>query len=357
MVEHVLPARARLSREGERRRAGARSALRVLRKPSRLHLLIAAVLAALLAGGLLWFRSSSFVSVTNVQLSGVSGADARSIEAALSAAAERQSTMAPSVGALEAAVARFHVVRSIAISTSFPHTMAIDVLEQLPVARLSGAGASSAVAADGVVLGPALASRALPKISASFVPATGGTVRSARVREYLSVLGAAPPPLLALVEELYVGREGLTAKMRGGVLVYFGEATRPHAKWASLAAVLANPESKGATYVDVRLPERPAAGISGYTQSGTSLVSASNPSTAALAESLARAVNGQPPVEPPAASTPSSTSGQPPVEPPAASTPSSTSGAAAGTEPGTEAGTEAGTEPGSGYLGGETPSG
>ena len=45
--------------------------------------------------------------------------------------------------------------------------------------------------------------------------------------------------------------------MRNGLLVYFGDATRPHAKWLSLARVLADPSSAGASYVDVRLPVAP----------------------------------------------------------------------------------------------------
>ena len=45
--------------------------------------------------------------------------------------------------------------------------------------------------------------------------------------------------------------------MRNGLLVYFGDATRPHAKWLSLADVLADPSSAGASYVDVRLPVAP----------------------------------------------------------------------------------------------------
>ncbi len=49
--------------------------------------------------------------------------------------------------------------------------------------------------------------------------------------------------------------------MRNGLLVYFGDDRRPHAKWLSLARVLADPSSAGASYVDVRLPERPAAGF------------------------------------------------------------------------------------------------
>jgi cell division protein FtsQ len=80
--------------------------------------------------------------------------------------------------------------------------------------------------------------------------------------------------------------------MRDGMLVYFGDETRPHAKWASLAAVLSDPSSAGASYVDVRLPERPAARVPAGAAAAAGQVSASDPTAAALAASLAQAVGG-----------------------------------------------------------------
>jgi hypothetical protein len=98
---------------------------------------------------------------------------------------------------------------------------------------------------------------------------------------------------------VYSGPEGLTVALRGGLLAYFGDAARPHAKWLSLARVLADSGSAGAAYIDVRLPERPAAGFApGTTRPGASATEtestgASNPTTAAeLAGSLNAAVGG-----------------------------------------------------------------
>jgi cell division protein FtsQ len=297
-MEHVLPTHARLARRG-RALLPSRTALRSLRNPSRRQLALALLAALLLGGGFLWFRSSSFVAVEHVDLGGVSGTDASAVEAALIAEAKKMSTMDVSVGALEASVARFHVVAAIDVKASFPHSLAIDVTEQLPVAVLSGKAGDTAVAADGVVLGPALASSSLAKIDASAVPRSGSLVHDARLRSYLTVLGATPTPLLPLVKQVYDGKEGITAKMKGGLLVYFGNASRPHAKWASLAAVLANRESAGAIYVDVRVPERPAAGMpsSSEAEGEAGQVSATDPTSALLAESLARAVNGESPIE------------------------------------------------------------
>ncbi len=117
------------------------------------------------------------------------------------------------------------------------------------------------MAADGVVLGPALLLSSLPTVSGSTVLEAGQRVRAGALLAELSVLGAAPWQLRSAVARTFDGSRGLTVAMRDGLLVYFGDASRPHAKWLSLERVLADQSSADATYIDVRLPERPAAGF------------------------------------------------------------------------------------------------
>jgi cell division protein FtsQ len=282
----------------------ARSAVWFVWRRRRARRALVAVVAALplLGGGWWWLRDSPLVAVERVQISGVQGPNAASVEAALSSAARRMSTLDVNVGALRAAVAPFRVVESLSVSASFPHTLRIHVVEQLPVAALTVAGVRTAVAADGVVLGPALLSGSLPAIAGGSgqVPSPSGHVEDATVRTELRVLGAAPRMLLGWVARVFMdgppAREGLTVAMRDGLTIYFGDATRPHAKWDSAVRVLADPSSAGATYVDVRVPERPAAGTTaaGGLEGGATpaQVSASDPTSAALANVLAEAVNG-----------------------------------------------------------------
>jgi cell division protein FtsQ len=59
---------------------------------------------------------------------------------------------------------------------------------------------------------------------------------------------------------VYVGERGWTLPLRDGPTLYFGGFERLAAKWAAAATVLADRSSAGATYLDLRLPERPAAG-------------------------------------------------------------------------------------------------
>ena len=48
--------------------------------------------------------------------------------------------------------------------------------------------------------------------------------------------------------------------LRDGPDLIFGDARRAAAKWAAAARVLAEPSAAGATYLDLRVPERVAAG-------------------------------------------------------------------------------------------------
>jgi cell division protein FtsQ len=260
----------------------------------------------LLGGGWLWLRGSSLVSVRHVRISGLQGPEAEQIRTALDGAAKHMTTLDFNPGALHSAVASFAVVSGLRVSTSFPHTVRIAVTERLPVAVLDAGGQRTAVAADGTVLGPALLSGSLPSVNGSTALSAGKRIHEAGVLADVAVLGAAPQPLMPYIARVFAGAEGLTVAMHNGLLVYFGNATRPHAKWLSLARVLASPSSAGAVYVDVRLPERPAAGFSSASSSSstssasTASSSAATPgqaggaeaTTAALANSLENAVGG-----------------------------------------------------------------
>ncbi len=214
-----------------------------------------------MGGAWVWLRHSSFVAVEHVRITGAHGQQAAAIETALTEAAKRQSTLDASAAGLKAAVARFPEVATIHVTTSFPHAMRIAVVERTPVAALLVGGTRIAIGADGVALGTAAQAGSLPAVADDVAPASGERARNPLVLEALAVLGALPPGLRRYVARAYFSQRGLTVALRTGLLVYFGDATRPHAKWFALAAVLAQPTAAGALYVDVRTPERAAAGF------------------------------------------------------------------------------------------------
>jgi cell division protein FtsQ len=272
----------------------------------RIALLVLVPMLALLGAGWLWLRHSSLVAVERVHVSGVTRGDpeSRAIEQALARSAHGMSTLDVKMARLRAAVAAFPVVRSVRAHALFPHGLHVEVVEQLPVAVLEAGGERTAVAADGVALGPALIGASLPTVHAggaqpAVLPRVGRSVSGATLLQELVVLGAAPRALSGLVTRAYAGTKGLTIVLADRVLAYFGDATRPHAKWFALARVLSDASSAGAIYVDVRVPERAAAGFSspaarpGVGGEGEETSSASDPTTAAaLASGLEAAVAG-----------------------------------------------------------------
>ncbi len=292
----------------------------LVRARRRLRIALVAVLIALplLGGGWLWLRHSSLVAVEHVRVSGAHGSDAQAIDAALTRAAKRMSTLDVSTSQLRAAVASYPVVGDVRVHASFPHGLSIQVIEQPPVATLTAGGVKTAVAADGVVLGAAHTSDALPTLTSQVQLTPGERVREAPLLGALAALGAAPAALASSTERAYVGSKGLTLLMHSGLRVYFGDASRPHAKWASLARVLADAGSAGAIYVDVRVPERPAAGFPagvtppalGGAEAESATSAASGESAQSLAEGLFSAMGGSSSATPTGASEESSSSGE-----------------------------------------------
>jgi cell division protein FtsQ len=257
--------------------AGAAGAVRTAAgyawRRRRLRMVLIAVLASvpLLGGGWWLARHSSLTAVEHVQITGLAavrgtsaGAPATAaIEAALGQTARHMSTLAVDTAALRRAIARYPIVRSIRAHPSFPHGLRIEVIERPPAASLSVGGVRTAVAADGVVLGPGYLTSSLPfvDIPSGALPAAGRRVHAAALLQAIGILGAARAPLRRAVVRIYMGPQGLTVALRNGLLAYFGDGTRPHAKWIALTSVLADPSSAGAAYIDVRVPERPAAGF------------------------------------------------------------------------------------------------
>ena len=342
-MDRSLPARPAIALPWRRRRRHLRRELhlpRALQRPRaacarvlarrrvRIALVCALVAIPLLIGGWMWFRKSGFVAVEKVRISGVSGAQSHAIEAALRQAAHGMSTLDLDTAALREAVAQFAIVSGLHTSTHFPHTLVIAVTERPAAAALVIGDVRTAVAADGFVLGPAVLTSGLPNVSARWQPQPGQSVHEGGVLAELAVIGAAPKALAARISSVYTAKHGLTVAMRNGLLVYFGDAERAHAKWLALERVLLDEGSGRAGYIDVRLPERPAAG--GFpegvpppvsSQAGgeaTSTDPATEASVAALAEGLRanspNAGSGAPPVgagEPAGASPSSSGSGEP----------------------------------------------
>jgi cell division protein FtsQ len=217
--------------------------------------LVLGLLIALLAGGWLWVRDSSFVAVEQVEVIGARGPDARAIRAALDGAARDMTTLHVRQDALRAAVAAYGIVHDLRVVTHPPHRLSIVVVAERPVAWLAGTGSQTAATADGKLLHGLGSGLALPTVPA-------GAVRGRAARATLAAAAAVPAALRRRVLRLaWTGAHGLVASLReGGPDVRLGGADRLAGKWLAAVRVLADGSSTGAHWVDVSVPERPAVG-------------------------------------------------------------------------------------------------
>jgi cell division protein FtsQ len=221
-------------------------------------LAIAAAVIAVLALGWFWLRDSPLVAIDNVTVTGVTGPDADQVRSVLADAARDMTTLHVSEGDLRSAVAAYPQVKGLALTTHFPHGLDISVTEHNPVAVVVADGKRVPVAGNGQLLRSVQAGD-IATVQMSNVPG-GDRLTDPRADHAVEMLAAAPSALRSRIQNVWTGSHGLTARMSDGPLLYFGTTERLAAKWTAVATVLQDHDAAGALYLDVRVPERTAAG-------------------------------------------------------------------------------------------------
>jgi len=228
----------------------------------RYRLGLAAILAIAVGGGyLFWLRDSSLVAIDNVDVVGVTSGDREQIVAELTAVGEGMTTLNVDSERIESAAAAFPTVDSVELDPNFPHGLRIEVDERPPALLVRSPGREVPVAADGTLLNgvPVGEDEPLPVVEVNEIPAEGSL--AGEPLEQALIAGAAPEPLRPLIEAVdHSDETGVTVNLRGDIPVRFGSGARAAEKWAAAVSVLADPKLDALTYVDVRVPERPAAG-------------------------------------------------------------------------------------------------
>ncbi len=258
----AVAGRRRARRRSARSAALTAFAIRVLTLrmlPPRMRRRVFMVLAAclVLAGGFqFWLRDSTLVAVEDVEVTGLTTKDASRVRASLVSAAHTMTTLHVDQAELEDAIAAYPVVQALHVEADFPHRLEIRVIEHRPAAIVGGLP----VAGDGTILRGLPVEGKLPEIDAR------GKLGGDRLSDPASlraahVAGGAPAPLRGRLERIDIrAEEGIVVELRDGPELYFGSARRVRAKWIAAVRILADPEAAGASYIDVRLPGRPAAG-------------------------------------------------------------------------------------------------
>jgi cell division protein FtsQ len=220
---------------------------------------LAALAAVLLAGYWFWLRDSSLVAVDEVEVRGATANEAE-IAAALKQRAREMTTLHVSEEKLVEAAQAFPTVASIAIDARLPDKLTINVTQRVPIAVVKVDGETTGVAGDGQLLtGLEVGGQGLPRIEDS-------EVSRGRLDEQGSaqaaILDGAPERLRRRVESITFSEDsdGVVIDLENGPEARFGDGSRAEDKWKALAAVLLRPESSGAAYADVSVPERGVTG-------------------------------------------------------------------------------------------------
>ena len=255
--------------DGRRRREHDRQGPRRARRSThpmirRLKVgLVAVAVIALTAGGAVWLRDSSLVAVTDVEITGRHRLRRRAGQRqALTAAAQDMTTLHVREDVLRDAVARYTSVGDITIQTDFPHTLTIRVIERRPVAALARPAADAR---------PGHRQRHHParrhrrprppeRLSRHASPAGRADHRQedpqrprgrrARRRNRCAAGPTSSPSTTAASSQRSITDPNWCS----------ATASRREQKWAAAARVLAEISAQGATYLDLRIPGRVAAG-------------------------------------------------------------------------------------------------
>jgi cell division septal protein FtsQ len=230
-------------------------------------------------------------------------------------------------------VARYPLVRDVRATAHPPHRLDIQVIERVPVGVIHADGTTVAVTDDGVLL-RGVPTGSLPQISAS-VPPGGARVGDRKTAAKVAVLASAPAAMRSRITSVSLGRYGLQARLKSGLALRFGDGHRLRAKWIAAQRVMSDPSAANATYIDLRIPSRPAAGGLTEIQGGapaplsavttdpalTDPAAATTDPAATTADPAAATADPAAATTDPAATTPAPAVTTPAVDPAAATTP------------------------------------
>jgi cell division protein FtsQ len=230
--------------------------------PSGRSLLTGFAILALGVGLYAIARTTSAFAVRTVAVEGASPEVAGEVRKAL-APAVGESLLAVDLADLSRRAQQVPMVESATFDRSFPHTLRIAIVPQVPVAVLRQGAASWLVAAGGRVVAELDrgAHSALPRVwlTRAVQVVVGEKIRGLPLRALAAVTPLVERPLPFRVTASVASGTELTLKLRSGLELRLGDAVDLPLKLEVARRVL--PSLAGAQgYLDVSVPERPVAG-------------------------------------------------------------------------------------------------
>ncbi|WP_375475101.1 cell division protein FtsQ/DivIB [uncultured Jatrophihabitans sp.] len=218
------------------------------RRVRRRFVLIAVALIVLLAAAAIWLVAfSSVFGVRTVTVRGTHVTSAAQVRAAAKVVIGTP-VVRVDTNAIRQRVERLAVVARAEVSTSFPHTVTITVVERQPVGYVRSAGKVELIDRAG------LRYRTVPAAPHGLPRLVLPSGRSAASRSVARVAAALPASLRARLKSIQaLDPVAITLVLRDGQLVQWGSATRNVAKARVLAPLLRHQVAQ----VDVSDPDLP----------------------------------------------------------------------------------------------------
>ena len=207
-------------------------------------------------------RTTSAFAVDRVAVHGASPEVAADVRKAL-APARGESLLRLDLRDLVRRAESVPMVASASLDRSFPHTLSIAVVPEVPVAVLRQGSSSWLVAAGGRVVAE-LERGVRPGLPRIWLTRTvdvrvGESLQGIQRRAVAAVAPLVDAPLPSAVTSVEVGRDELTLALRSGIELRLGDTTDLAVKLEVARRVL--PRIGGLHgYLDVSVPERPVAG-------------------------------------------------------------------------------------------------
>ncbi len=232
----------------------------------RRRMAVALAAGALAVGALLWWLAHGpLLAVGHVEVRGYDRPDRAAFVAAVREAASGSTMASPSADGIRAAAAAHPWVSSVSVQRDWPRGLTVDVTMARPVAAAAAAGAPAALVSEaGRVLGPVPEDAGVGWLRLPGPPPAPGYALPETDRAGLAFLAAAPPEAARRVRRLGVDSGGaLSGLVDGGPVLRLGRPDDLAAKARALALVLRGVPAEDladATYIDLRVPKRPAIG-------------------------------------------------------------------------------------------------
>lgn len=226
---------------------GRRRFLRRIRKWRRFLIAGLALVLAITAGWLLYF--SSVVDARGIEVTGNSRVPTSRIEKVAAVPIGRP-LVRVDLAAIKARVEAIHAVKSVEVSRTWPHTIAIEIVERVPVAVVSRGTTLQALDENGVLFGK----YATPPDDLPLVR-TPPDVQAAALAEAARVVASLRADVADRVQVIDVETvDRINLELTKGVTVQWGSAEGSEDKAKVLVLLL---KQKNVRVIDVSVPGRP----------------------------------------------------------------------------------------------------